>query len=130
MATDTDPAPAPESDELKAIKAVHALVANLALEVDSLKHRVENAGDEARLARSSAQVAADEAKRLRGETRGALESLDKKLSDIALRLASTVDSLTVIANGHGHTLLDHQTRLERLGAYDHDHAANGNGAGE
>jgi hypothetical protein len=122
---DTDPVPPPEDEALKAIRAVHALVANLALQVDSIEHKVDHAVDVGRAAQSAAIMASDSAKLLRKESLAALAALDAKVEHIAMRQTGVINTLAEMVADQRHVLHDHQQRLDRA----EGHNGNGNGHG-
>jgi hypothetical protein len=132
---DTDPVPAAEDPVMTAVKAVHALVANIALKLESVDNKASAAISEARAARDAAVLAHDTsdaiAIMLREEVMASLDGLDEKIETIGMRLSGTVEALAGVVGGHAEVLHEHQRRLD-----DHDdarepaHASNGNGAAE
>jgi hypothetical protein len=120
---DTDPVPAAEDPVMTAVKAVHALVANIALKLESVDNKASAA-----LAHDTSDAIAI---MLREEVMASLDGLDEKIETIGMRLSGTVEALAGVVGGHAEVLHEHQRRLD-----DHDdarepaHASNGNGAAE
>ncbi len=127
---DTEPAPAEEDPVLGAVRAVHRLVADLALKVDSFEHKIDHAVDQSRAACSAAVMGADEMKQIRRDltlehvqVMGALDEIRRTFGQAIISVSTTVHDQAVV-------LHEHQRRIDGFESTEEElHAANGNGHG-
>lgn len=123
---DTEPSPAGDDPVLAAVRAVHKLVTNLAIKVDSFEHKIDHAVDLARASCSASVLTSDTMKQIRKDLTTEHIQVMGALDEIKRTFGQALISVSEEVRDQRQVLHEHQRRIDEFDSSPHA-ATNGNG---